>query len=233
MAQREHVGEELRDEQFLFEMQKTLTVTGIEPVALQLEVTESIFFQGSESIDKILRGIRATGVRIALDEFGTGYSSLSYLDRYQIDTIKIDRSFLADMLTRRRTMAIVQTVVRLGQALELDVVAEGVEQGEQLQALLDTGCGAVQGFPLGRPLWVDQVDVAAAEQFARKPRSRPIGKMPEASQARLPESITNILRRRSSTHRRLLDTRKPVKCRRPDWISHHETSASCVCPAHR
>ena len=186
-------GEELKDEQFLSEMQKTLATTRIEPAALQLEVTESIFFQDSEIIDKILRGIRATGVRIALDDFGTGYSSLSYLDRYQIDTIKIDRSFVADMLTRRRTMAIVQTVVRLGHALELEIVAEGVEQEAQLQALLDTGCGSVQGYLLGRPLSVDQVDMALALQSARKPQTGPVHQASEVSQARLPSSITSIL----------------------------------------
>ncbi len=182
-------GEELKDARFTSGLRDILAATGIAPHTLEIEVTESIFFQDSEVIDRILRGIRALGVRVALDDFGTGYSSLSYLDRYQMDTIKVDRSFVASMLTRRRTMAIVETIVRLGQALDLDIVAEGVEDQEQLQALQAIGCGRVQGYLLGRPMSAGHVDAVLARQFAQKmtmdpprqtaevvPRSRPMAK---------------------------------------------------------
>ena len=153
-------GEELKDRRFTSGVRDTLSATGLDPRALQLEVTESIFLQDPELIGTILNGIRALGVRIALDDFGMGYSSLSYLDRYQMDTLKIDRSFVASMLTRQRTMAIVETVVKLGRALDMDIVAEGVEYEDQLQALQAGGCHLVQGYYLGRPLSVDDVDVA-------------------------------------------------------------------------
>ena len=153
-------GEELKDHRFTSGVRDTLAVTGLDPKALQIEVTESIFLQNPALIGTILSGIRALGVRIALDDFGMGYSSLSYLDRYQMDTIKIDRSFVASMLTRQRTMAIVETIVKLGHALDLDIVAEGVEDEAQLQALQAKGCHLVQGYYLGRPMSADDVDVA-------------------------------------------------------------------------
>lgn len=153
-------GEELKDRRFTSGVRDVLSATGLDPKALQIEVTESIFLQNPELIGAILSGIRALGVRIALDDFGMGYSSLSYLDRYQMDTIKIDRSFVASMLTRQRTMSIVETVIKLGHALDLDIVAEGVENEAQLQALQARGCHLVQGYHLDRPLSVDDVDVA-------------------------------------------------------------------------
>jgi diguanylate cyclase (GGDEF)-like protein len=155
-------GEELKDRRFTSGVRDTLSTTGLDPKALQIEVTESIFLQNPEVIGAILSRIRALGVRIALDDFGMGYSSLSYLDRYQMDTIKIDRSFVASMLTRQRTMAIVETVVKLGHALDMDIVAEGVENEAQLHALQAKGCHLVQGYHLGRPLSLDDVETVLA-----------------------------------------------------------------------
>lgn len=163
-------GEELKDGQFTSGVRDTLSATGLDPKALQIEVTESIFLQSPELVGTILNGVRALGVRIALDDFGMGYSSLSYLDRYQMDTIKIDRSFVAGMLTRQRTMAIVETVVKLGHALDMDIVAEGVENEAQLHALRAKGCHLVQGYHLGRPLSVGNVEAALARHL---PNSTP------------------------------------------------------------
>jgi len=128
-------------------------------------VTEGVFLQNPTIIDGIISSIRDLGVRIALDDFGTGYSSLGYLDRYPMDTIKIDRSFVACMLMRPRTKAIVDTIIRLGHALDLEIVAEGVEDETQLQALVAAGCGSVQGYLLGHPLSVEQARAALARQF--------------------------------------------------------------------
>ena len=163
-------AEELKDVRFTDGLRGVLTSTKLDPRTLQLEITESIFIQRPDVIDAILSGIRSLGVRIALDDFGTGYSSLSYLDRYQIDTLKIDRSFVARMLTPGRTMAIVNTIVRLGHELDLDIVAEGVEDAAQLRALLAPGCGSVQGYFLGRPMPVEQVEKLLASHVGARSR---------------------------------------------------------------
>jgi EAL domain-containing protein (putative c-di-GMP-specific phosphodiesterase class I) len=144
--------EELKDAGFTGAVTAILKSTGLDPRSLELELTESVFLYHPEVVGDILSKIRAVGARVALDDFGTGYSSLSYLDRYEVDTIKIDRSFLSNMATQKRTMAIVEAVVGLGRALDLDIVAEGVEDQAQLIALRAMGCGLVQGYLLGRPV---------------------------------------------------------------------------------
>ncbi len=144
-------GQELKGSGFVNAVQEILSETGLDPRRLQLEVTESIFLQQPELIGEILDGIRAIGVRIALDDFGTGYSSLSYLDRFRVDTIKIDRSFVTGMSNRQAAVTIVETIVWLGHAMGLGVVAEGVENEAQLTALRGVGCTAVQGYFLGVP----------------------------------------------------------------------------------
>ena len=161
-------GVELEDRNFKSEVLETLASNGVAPESVQLEVTESIFLRQPALIGKVLGDIRATGIKIALDDFGTGYSSLSYLDRYQFDTIKIDRSFVACMLSRRRTMAIVEGIVGLAQALDLAVVAEGVETVEQLHALGQTGCSFVQGYLLGHPMSAENLEAVLSEKAARK-----------------------------------------------------------------
>ena len=144
-------GDELRERGFIPELRAVLRASGLDPRRLQLEITESVFLRHPEAVGRVLKRIRAMGVRIALDDFGTGYSSLGYLDQYQIDTIKIDRSFVARMLRQRRTMSILDGIVRLGTALGIDIVAEGVENEAQLQKLRSMHCGHVQGYLLGRP----------------------------------------------------------------------------------
>jgi predicted signal transduction protein with EAL and GGDEF domain len=145
-------GGDLRHSGFIAELRSTLAEFGLEGSRLQLEITESVFLRRPEIIGQVLADIRALGVRIALDDFGTGYSSLGYLDRYQFDTLKIDRSFVVRMLRQERAMAIMEGIVRLGSALRLDIVAEGVETGAQLAMLRSLGCANVQGYLLGRPM---------------------------------------------------------------------------------
>ncbi len=145
-------GAELRDPQFAQATRDVLADSGIDPRSVQIEVTESVFLHQPDLAGATLGSLRALGVRVALDDFGTGYSSLSYLDRYPMDAIKIDRSFVAQMPTRPRSVAIVHTIVALGRAMGLDIVAEGVEDEHQLRVLRDTGCAAVQGYLLGRPM---------------------------------------------------------------------------------
>ena len=158
-------GEELRDRGYLAGVQDTLAETGLDPRRLQLEVTEGVFLRHPEMAGAALSGLRRLGVRIALDDFGTGYSSLGYLNRYPVDVLKIDRSFVAEMLVQPRTWSVVETIVKLGQAMNLSVVAEGVEEDAQLRALHDAGCDLVQGFLLAPPLPAEQIEAMLARDI--------------------------------------------------------------------
>jgi diguanylate cyclase (GGDEF)-like protein/PAS domain S-box-containing protein len=155
---------ELRDVNFLMGLGETLRSTGFPSGNLQIEITEGVFIEDADFVDGILTGIRSMGVRVALDDFGTGFSSLSYLDRFPLDAIKIDQTFVAKMLTRPRTMAIVETIVRLGQILDLDIIAEGVEEAAQLSQLAKIGCNSVQGYLLGKPMSATDFEVLLAKQ---------------------------------------------------------------------
>ena len=159
-------GEELKDLQFVTEMTEILDYAGVDPRSIQLEVTESIFIRQPDVAAEILRRVRSAGVRVALDDFGTGYSSLSYLDRYNVDTLKIDLSFVSRLTTQPRTLAIVQAIIRLAADIGLNVVAEGVEDEAQLRLLCDAGCRYVQGYLVGRPTAADEISGALTRQSA-------------------------------------------------------------------
>jgi diguanylate cyclase (GGDEF)-like protein len=128
-----------------------LQESGIPPECLELEVTEASFLKHTDEVLKKLDTLHAMGVRIALDDFGTGYSSLAYLRRLPLDRLKIDQSFVRDMLHDKHDEAIVRAIIQLGQALELEVVAEGVETEGQADYLLALGCPLGQGYLFGRP----------------------------------------------------------------------------------
>ena len=145
-------GDELRDGAFVAQLRTILRETGVNGSQLQLEITESVFLRQPDLIGQMLEAIRATGVRIALDDFGTGFSSLSYIDQYPIDSIKIDRSFVARMLSHRRTLAIIETIINLGKALNLQIVAEGVETDEQREMLTSLKCSHAQGYLFAQPM---------------------------------------------------------------------------------
>ncbi len=147
---------------------QALAGSGIAPERLELEITESIFLEGSDSTLQVLHSLRALGVRIALDDFGTGYSSLSYLQSFPFDKIKIDRSFIQDLLTRPGASAIVQAITGLANALGMETTAEGVEESGQVSALRDHGCTSVQGYLFSVP--VDSSDVDALLAGAHKDR---------------------------------------------------------------
>ncbi len=144
-------GEELKDPAYVQELEAMLLASAIGPGRLELEITEGIFLEHSDAVLRTLAAVRALGVRIAIDDLGTGYSSLSYLDRHEIDTVKIDRSFVSRISTEVRTKVVVEAVVRLGRALALHVIAEGVETEQKLEILAALGCESVQGFLTGRP----------------------------------------------------------------------------------
>jgi diguanylate cyclase (GGDEF)-like protein/PAS domain S-box-containing protein len=128
---------------------------GIEPGGLELEITESAVIQNAEATISMLSELKAMGVRIAIDDFGTGYSSLSYLQRLSVDTLKIDRSFIDGLNREQSASAIVQAVIAMSHALNIDVTAEGVETAEQLGAITELGCDCGQGYYLSRPVTAD------------------------------------------------------------------------------
>jgi diguanylate cyclase (GGDEF)-like protein/PAS domain S-box-containing protein len=146
---------EFVDPEFLQDLSKTMAEFSLLPQCIEIEITEGIFLHPSPGIAATIAAIRQLGVRIALDDFGTGYSSLSYINRYSIDTIKIDKSFIDDVCTDDRTRAIIDLIIKLGRTLDVAVVAEGVETQDQADALLAIGCRAVQGFYFARPLSVN------------------------------------------------------------------------------
>lgn len=122
---------------------------------LQIEITESILISDADRSASIIDKLRALGVGLALDDFGTGYSSLSYLRRFPISDLKIDMSFILDVGKNATADKVVKTIIELGQALNMRVIAEGVETEEQREHLLIMGCDAIQGYLLSRPLSVD------------------------------------------------------------------------------
>jgi diguanylate cyclase len=128
-----------------------LASSGLPASRLELEITETVLLEGSDHNVRILDQLHELGVRIALDDFGTGYSSLSYMQRFPIDTLKIDRSFMHDVDSGSGNASIVQAVISLGKSLHMRVVAEGVETGEQLQFLQEHACPEGQGYFLARP----------------------------------------------------------------------------------
>lgn len=133
-----------------------LAVSGLRPDRLELELTESILLQDVEETVSILQGLKALGVKLSIDDFGTGYSSLSYLKHLDVDKLKIDQSFVRDMLIDVDGSSIVKAVIQLGHALQLTVIAEGVETEAQLAFLEASGCDEVQGYLFSRPVTADQ-----------------------------------------------------------------------------
>jgi diguanylate cyclase (GGDEF)-like protein len=131
---------------------QALQGSGLQPNRLEVEITESIFLDSSDETLKLLHSLRALGIRIALDDFGTGYSSLSYLQSFPFDKIKIDRSFIANLLTRQGAGAIVKAITDLASALGMETTAEGVEETSQLSELRAHGCSSVQGYLFSRPI---------------------------------------------------------------------------------
>jgi diguanylate cyclase (GGDEF)-like protein/PAS domain S-box-containing protein len=148
---------------FVGKVQAVVTQTGANPKRLKLELTESLLIENVEDIIKKMFVLKADGIGFSLDDFGTGYSCLSYLKRLPLDQLKIDQSFIRDVLTDPNDAAIAKTVVALAQSLGLGVIAEGVETAAQRDFLAASGCHAFQGYFFSRPL-----PLQAFEEFACK-----------------------------------------------------------------
>jgi diguanylate cyclase (GGDEF)-like protein/PAS domain S-box-containing protein len=150
---------EFRNEGFLEGIFSILKDTGLDPRFLELELTESVLMKHPESTASVLQALRAKGVRVAVDDFGTGYSSLSYLQKFSIDALKIDQSFVRRITSAPDETSIVTAVISMARSLKLRVVAEGVETLQELEFLQAHQCDEAQGFYFGRPV--------ASEQFAK------------------------------------------------------------------
>jgi len=154
---------DVQQARFVEQIEETLEETGLRPEDLVLEVTERTVLRDAKTTVEKLERLRALGVRIAIDDFGTGYSSLSYLDRFPIDILKIDKTFTQTVAGDAEESALARAVIKLGATLRIDVVAEGVESAEQLEALLNAGSSTGQGFLFSPP-----VGASAFEELVRR-----------------------------------------------------------------
>jgi len=140
------------DDNLVQKIANVLNETGFPPENLELEITESLFMEDVDNVAETLNILSGQGIRVSMDDFGTGYSSLSYLKRFPINTIKVDRSFVKDIISDEDDALIVRATIQMAHSLSLDIVAEGVETEEQLRFLINQKCDKIQGFYFSRPL---------------------------------------------------------------------------------
>ncbi len=167
---------QLYSDHFVAQVRRVLADTGVEPDALELEVTESVMMQNVQQMAERLGELKALGLHIAIDDFGTGYSSLSYLKRLPIDSLKIDRSFVKDVPGNADDATIARAIIALAHSLRLEVVAEGVETNAQIEFLRDLACDQIQGFVFSRP-----VPPAELEELVRRDVRLPMARARNAA----------------------------------------------------
>jgi diguanylate cyclase (GGDEF)-like protein len=153
-------GRQLDTDQLVVDIEGALSESGLDPAALTIEVTETTLMKNIEETAHRLTAIKGLGVRIAIDDFGTGYSSLAHLQRFPVDALKIDRSFISGLKSNEEGATLIHSLVQLGKALSIETFAEGIEQQHELALLREEDCDSGQGFLIARPL-----DVAATEEF--------------------------------------------------------------------
>ena len=158
------------------DFREVITDAGIPPDRIEFEITESAIMDRPDEMIGMLRDLKAMGTRLAVDDFGTGYSSLSYLKRFPLDYIKIDRAFISDVMTNRIDADIVRTIIALAQALEVEVIAEGVETTMQRQFLKEMQCHYLQGFLLSKPVPAEDIE----RLFLRRSPSARLVQFPRA-----------------------------------------------------
>jgi diguanylate cyclase (GGDEF)-like protein len=162
------------DAHLLHDVDEALLASGMSPVLLQLEVTESMVMRNVSRAIKVLDAIQSRGIRLAIDDFGTGYSSMSLMKQFPIDTIKIDRSFVRDLPIDSEDQAIAQAIISMGKALGMTVIAEGVETVEQETFLRNHACDEMQGFLFSKPLPAKQMaDLLRSEPPLASPPLQP------------------------------------------------------------
>ncbi|MEM8828785.1 MAG: EAL domain-containing protein [Cyanobacteria bacterium P01_G01_bin.19] len=166
-------GKQFEQEDFMEQLDRIIINTGIDIKHLKLEITETLLMNNIEIADRVFEQLKARKIQLAIDDFGTGYSSLSYLDRFPVDTLKIDRSFVSRLDEQNQACTIVKATLDLAHNLGFNVVAEGVETVEQAQQLKDWGCEFAQGYLYAKPLdkdsaWRFLMDNLAATNFQKQ-----------------------------------------------------------------
>jgi diguanylate cyclase (GGDEF)-like protein len=142
------------DVNFLSQIHKIISKTGVDPKTVELEITEGALIEPSPQVMQTIAELKQMGFTLAIDDFGTGYSSLAYLQRFNVDKLKIDRSFVKDVLTDCQGEAITSAIISMAQSLDLQILAEGVGDQEQLDLLKGKGCEVYQGFYFSKPVQV-------------------------------------------------------------------------------
>ena len=170
---------QLSDPGLVDDVCRAVADSGLDPAALTLEITESVLVDDDGGAIAMLEDLKATGVRLAIDDFGIGYSSLSALQNLPVDTLKIDKAFIDGVTTGAEADALVQAILRLARTFQLVTIAEGVERTDQLRRLEELGCDQIQGFCFSRPLPEDRVDdlldeAVVAMAGARPPAPQPV-----------------------------------------------------------
>ena len=155
----------------LTDVRSALQDVGLPPSVLTMEITETVLLEDTDAVARTLAALKSLGVRIALDDFGTGYSSLSYLNRFPVDVVKIDKSFIDSLGGEGAPSPLVDAIVNLGAVLGLGVTAEGIEDAQQLARLRSMGCGQGQGFYFAKPMTADDLSEFLTPISARAPRS--------------------------------------------------------------
>jgi EAL domain-containing protein (putative c-di-GMP-specific phosphodiesterase class I) len=155
---------QFRHADFVEQVLAVLELSGANPQRLKLELTESLLVDDVEDVIAKMSALKAKGVSFSLDDFGTGYSSLSYLKRLPLDQLKIDRSFVHDVLTDPNAAVIARTLIALARSLGLAVIAEGVETAAQRDFLANAGCHDYQGYFFSRPLPIEAFEVFAQQR---------------------------------------------------------------------
>ena len=151
-------GRQLDHDELVEDVRDALGESGLDPTTLTLEITETTLMRDAEATAERLRSLKELGVRIAIDDFGTGYSSLAYLRQFPVDALKIDRSFISGIAGSKGSAALIHTLVQLGKTLDIETLAEGIEEQSQLETLQREHCDHGQGFLFSRPLDVDAVE---------------------------------------------------------------------------
>ena len=187
---------QLADADLIADVSAVLERTGLAPERLTLELTESAMLDDADAAIGLLGRLRELGARIAVDDFGTGYSSLRYVQRFPIDVLKIDRSFVAGITGGGPEAAVARTLVQLGHALDIAIVAEGVEEPEQVELLRQLGCAYAQGYLLGRPAPADVVERQIADPDRPAQVELPLVPSAEPRRSRRLATITPIDDRR-------------------------------------